>query len=164
MRDAGRHGVTLLLALALSLVGVQRARAGCDSTEDLAKLADARALAAMRCDCATAESHGSYINCVKRVANEEAAALRLPVVCKSLMLRCAGRSICGRRSGQAVTCCRTNFLGYAKCRVKSLASQCRAPAGGTACVTNAESCCEACAQGCASSTTTTPTTTTTSTT
>jgi hypothetical protein len=48
-----------------------------------------------------------------------------------------------RGKPDAVICCRTRAPGNTKCSIKSDASECRAPRGGSACVSLLSSCCDA---------------------
>lgn len=150
-----------LLALALAVLAPRAASAGCDTQADRDAVAAIRALGEERCNCADATSIGSYKRCVAGVANEQVLAGNLPSYCRLVVIRCAARSICGRRSALSVTCCRINHRGIRRCRVVGHPGLCRTPAGGIGCVTSAQSCCDACATGCATTSTTTTTTSTT---
>jgi len=153
-----------MLALTVGMVASGRAWAICDTAADHQAVAETRALADERCPCATFTRSGDYKTCVRRVVTEQLLNANLPLQCKSVVMRCAARSICGRRSGQAVACCRTDSRGFKSCRVQSLPSQCVSPAGGIACISSASSCCDGCQPGFGCSATTSTTTSTTTTT
>lgn len=145
-----RLALTALLALPIA----STAGAACgDQPGDAGAVAMARALAATRCDCATAPSHGQHVRCVGAVAREALRARTLPERCVAQVVRCAARSTCGRPG--AVTCCRTDAAGATRCRVKRSAAGCWPPRGGSACVGTEASCCDSCTTGCLPVTTTT---------
>jgi hypothetical protein len=150
------HRVALFVVLAGSVVGIATAAQRCDPTgADAADVAAARAAVAAQCDCATAATHGAYVRC----ARDAAAAALANRRCKGTVVRCAGRSTCGRPG--AVACCRTRAGGAVRGTIRRSADRCRPPRGGAACVSPAESVCDACdAGGCVTPTTTTTTTTT----
>jgi hypothetical protein len=126
-----------------SLFMAAPARALCDSPEDLAAVANTRALVEQRCNCEGAITHGQYVKCVAQVANEEMSALRLPRECRKVVIKCGARSTCGRPAG-FYPCCKTNRLGKVKCKVR-LPEQCRSGPGGSHCVSfTKKSCCDAC--------------------
>lgn len=139
-----------LLALAVLAGTGGPAHAACDSPEDIAAVAATRALADTRCDCATALTHGEYVRCVTRVANEEVGAGRLDRFCRRHVRKCAAKSTCGRPTSY-YPCCRTDRYAVTRCRVH-LAEKCRAGLAGSACYSVTErSCCDACiGQSCAS--------------
>jgi len=151
-----RFPASALMAFSLAIAAARPALPTCgDRPGDAQAVVDARA-AATRCDCAAA-SHAAYVDCVARVANGEARAGRLRPQCRAAVVRCAGRSTCGRPG--AVTCCRTGANGARRCSVRGSAGECTAPPGGSACVGSESSCCDACSVGtCAAATTTTTTT------
>lgn len=112
-------------------------------------IAAARALLDQACDCAAATSHGSYVSCAVRALNVAAKDGTVPKSCKRLLKRGIARSVCGKAG--AVTCCRTGSSGRTACSIKRTAEACRAPLGGTACVSLKTSCLDACTPtGCAS--------------
>src|SRR5262245_55135570 len=149
MRAMGLQRAGFVATLALSLVAFtgQRADAKCDPTgADAADVAAARAAVAT-CDCAGAANHGKFVSC----AAQKASATLANKSCQGVVVKCAARSTCGKPG--FVTCCRTKASGVTSCSTKSSGDKCKAPKGGTACVSigNA-SCCDACtASGCASS-------------
>jgi hypothetical protein len=156
-------GQSLLVASLLVLVARAAGAVSCTSPADLAAVADVRALVAAQCDCASALDSRTYVRCAQAVAQVAITQGRLAKACLAVVRRCASKSTCGR-SG-AVACCQTTASGRKKCAIKRDASLCRAPKGGSACVSAATSCCDACdpSGGCAVTTTTTlaPTPTTT---
>jgi hypothetical protein len=139
-----RASLRTLLALTVALVmSAGPAFAACDSPEDIQAVADTRALADTRCNCVTALTHGEYVRCVARVANEEVVAGRLDRFCRRPIVKCAAKSTCGRPQGY-YPCCRTDRYGKTRCKVR-LPSQCRAGLAGSACwSTTVASCCDAC--------------------
>lgn len=153
------RGVTVLVAMLLA----RGALAACgDRAEDAAAVAAARAQVEALCDCATTASHRAWAKCAGGVIAAEVASRRLRADCKGVVRRCVVKATCGRPD--AVACCRTSPSGRLRCSVKRNAAKCRAPRGGTACVSTAPSCCEACGAGdCVPSTTSTSTTSSTST-
>ena len=160
--SAPRSPLPALAALLALLVSVPPGHAACDpsSDPDESDIANARAAVAANCDCAGATNHGAYVSC----AVQQADAALTNKGCARFVKRCASRSTCGRPG--FVTCCRTNSQGVTRCAIKSSASACVAPRGGSRCVGERVSCCDACAaSGCASTvtTTTTPGATTTTT-
>jgi hypothetical protein len=159
MRRQMAGGRFVMVALTAVIAASGSAWAICDTAEDRQAVAETRALADVECECASFTRLGDYKTCVRRVVTEQLLAGNLPLQCKSVVMRCAARSTCGRRSGQAVACCRTDYRGFRSCRIQSLPSQCVTTAGGTACVSSATSCCDACQPGfgCTPSTTTTTT-------
>jgi hypothetical protein len=135
------------LAMSLVMLSAQGGAARCDATgADAADVAAARAAVALNCDCAGAENHGQYVRC----ATEQARATLENPSCRGAVTKCAAKSTCGKPG--FVTCCRTNSKGTTKCSTKSSADRCKAPKGGSACVSTFASCCDACTTGgCASS-------------
>ena len=141
----------VMIALSALIFSVGTARAACT---DPAAAASVRADAERQCPCASASGHRPYVQCVARVAKTAAKGGTLPKSCRAAVVRCAKQSTCGR-SGFA-TCCRTTASGKNTCSVKSSATACTPPKGGSMCVGNVPSCCEACGAGsCVSVTTTT---------
>ena len=146
-----------LVAFLAILTTVQRGWAGCDPSADpdRSEVANARAAVAAACDCNG--DRRTYLRC----ASQTAEATLVNESCTRVVRRCASHSICGRPG--SVTCCRTSQSGRVSCSVKRDATRCRPPAGGSACVGAAASCCDACGSGTCTPTTTTSTTATTST-
>jgi hypothetical protein len=133
---------------------------------DASQLATVRAEIDAACDCTGATNHGQYVSCVARVAGAARQDGRLRAECLGeldRMISCAGKSTCGKE--RAVVCCRTFRSGRTSCSVRMNPASCRAPTGGSACVSDRSSCCEACGpEGCppvATTTTTVLTSTTT---
>ena len=125
-----------------------------DDPGDAAAVAAARAALDAACPCAAAPTHGAYASCARGILAAESS---LRPECRSLLGRCASRSICGRPG--AVTCCRKRPSGEYQCSIKRSADRCTPAPGGSACVGVFESCCDACAVGgCIPGTTTTSTT------
>jgi hypothetical protein len=157
---APRHALAAAVLLLLPARIVHAS--GCVAPADLAAVAAVRALVAQQCDCATALSPGVYRRCASAVATVAVTQGRLSPECLSTVRRCASKAVCGRPG--AVACCRTTASGHKKCTIKRTAATCRAPSGGSACVSDAPSCCDACGAGggCATTTTTAAATTTTS--
>jgi hypothetical protein len=144
------------LVLLATLVAARAALAACgDEPVDAAEVAAVRAQVDAQCDCAGAPTHGAHVHCAAGVARTAVDAGALRTECRGTVVRCAAKSTCGRPG--AVTCCRTDASGTTKCRVRSDASRCVPPSGGTACVGGAASCCAACAPGACAATTTTTT-------
>jgi hypothetical protein len=146
--------LAFLPLLASARIGLAR----CDPSVDPDKsdIAHARAAVAANCDCATASTHGAFVDC----AADHAATVLANKRCAGFVRRCASRSICGKPG--FVTCCRINSRGKTRCARKRDATKCVAPRGGSACVGSFPSCCDACVDGgCATTTTTTSTTTST---
>ncbi|HXJ32944.1 MAG TPA: hypothetical protein VMS22_02810 [Candidatus Eisenbacteria bacterium] len=153
----------LLLASLLALAPrPSAASSSCSSSADLAALAEVKSLVTQQCDCASAMTPHTYLRCAMAVAGVAVAQGRLSSGCLSTLRKCASQSTCGRPG--AVACCRTTLSGRKKCSIKRDAILCRAPKGGTACVSEVASCCEACDPNGGCSGTTTSTTSTTSTT
>jgi len=150
-----RHLALGLIAFVLTLPAAPAVFAACgDRPQDAQAVAAARAAAAARCDCASARSHVRHVSCVAGVASDAVRKGQLRALCKAAVVRCAARSTCGRPGSAA--CCRTDARGTRTCRIKSGAASCTAPPSGSACVSDAASCCDACgAGGCAPPTTTT---------
>lgn len=139
-RASLRTVLTLTVALLLSPAA---AFGACASPEELAQVAATRALAEERCVCATALTHGEYVRCVSRVANEEVTHGRLDRTCRRPVVKCAAKSTCGRPVGY-YPCCRTDRYGKTRCKIR-LPHQCRAGLAGSACYsTTVASCCDAC--------------------
>jgi hypothetical protein len=154
MRDLSmNHGTAFLTGLAcLSLIlaassGAHAAR--CDPAGvDAIAIADARAAIDAACDCQTAETHGRYVKCASNVLLGRIQALQLNPACKGTVQRCAAKSTCGKPG--AVMCCRTNSKGKTMSKIARDAARCKAPAGGSACVSTFTSACDSCtASGCA---------------
>jgi len=145
--------------LAVAVLAAVPGMASAKRCDDTAAVADARADAAMQCDCATFENHGQYVKCVGEVAKTRASNGQLPTECKGEITRCAAKSTCGKP--QAVTCCRVDRRGKVRCSVKKSADKCQPPNGGAACVGATTSCCDACTNACGGGTTTTTATPTT---
>jgi hypothetical protein len=142
--------ISSALALALLASGAGGAWAKCgDNPGDDAAVAATRAQVDAQCPCASFTTHGEYVKCAKGVAIAAVGAMTLPANCKGSVIKCAAKSTCGKPG--AVTCCRTNSKGLTKCSTKKDATKCKAPAGGSACVSTFSSCCDACTEtGCAS--------------
>jgi len=142
-------GSILLVGL---LVAASGAEARCDAAgADAADVAAARAAIDASCDCAGAATHGAYVRCA-RAAARVALANRS---CLGAVVRCAARSTCGKPG--AVACCQTSAKGTTHASLKRNADLCRAPRGGSACVSPHASLCDACtAGGCATLPTPTP--------
>src|SRR5439155_14887067 len=111
-------------------------------SEDADQVAAVRATAEGQCDCAGATSHDDYVNCVEMVTEEAVENGSLRPQCTGAVISCESRSTCGVPG--SVTCCRTNRNGNTSCSIKSGASACEPPPGGTACVGSVPSCCDAC--------------------
>jgi len=146
MRSKGL-GVVAVLAASFLAFAAQRSDAKCDVTgADAADVAAARAAVAANCDCAGAPNHGTFVSC----AAEQANATLVNRSCRGTVVKCAAKSTCGKPG--FVTCCRTKASGVTKCSTKSNADRCKAPKGGSACVSTFASCCDACTtSGCAAS-------------
>ncbi len=141
-----RISVAAPAALVVLLVSPVLGHAVCDPTTDPDKsdVANARQAVAANCPCTGTANHGGYVSCAAQQAN----AVLVNKSCSGFIKKCAARSICGRQG--FVTCCRTNGTGRTMCAIKSRATACAAPNGGTACVGQFPSCCDACtASGCA---------------
>lgn len=141
----GRSG-SAAIVLTLLVVGAPHvASARCDpSGDDAADVAAARAAIHASCGCEDARDHRSYVRCARAAAK---AALANES-CLAPVLRCEARSTCGRPG--AVACCQTTAMGVTRAGIKGQASACRAPRGGSACVSPNASVCDACtAAGCA---------------
>jgi len=137
-----------LAMIVLSLVlSTGTARAACS---DLAAVATVRAEAEGQCPCASASGRRPYVQCVARVAKTAAKAGSLPKSCRGAVIKCAKQSTCGQPG--FVTCSRTTAKGKSTCSVKSSATACRPPKGGSMCVGDATSCCD---ESCLPATTTT---------
>ncbi len=135
-----------ILAFAALNPNQAAAAAKCDPQgTDASDIAAARAAVASSCDCATAATHAQYTRCSRAVLRARVENGDLNRRCRRSVQRCAQRSTCGRPD--AVTCCITTASGKSKCRIRSDANRCKAPAGGAACVGNYESCCDACGAG-----------------
>ena len=135
-----------ILAFAALNPNLAAAAAKCDPQgTDAGDIAAARAAVASSCDCATAATHAEYTRCSRAVLRTRVENGDLNPRCRSSVQRCALRSTCGRPG--AVTCCITTASGKSKCRIRSDANRCKAPAGGAACVGNYQSCCDACGAG-----------------
>jgi len=149
--------IRLIAVTVFTLATAGPAFAKCDPSvePDLSDVANARAAVAANCDCAGAENHGAYVSCAVAQIN----ANIVNKSCKGVVKKCAARSTCGKPG--FVTCCITKNE-KTKCKTKSSADLCVAPADGTACVGHVSSCCDACGDGGTCVTTTTaaaPTTT-----
>jgi hypothetical protein len=97
------HARTTAISLVILLAAATAADAGkrqCDPEAVAATLAEAQA----QCDCASATSHGSYVDCVAAVAKQAVRDGTLPKGCKGAVVRCGASSTCG--SPGFVTCCR----------------------------------------------------------
>ncbi|MEW6273106.1 MAG: hypothetical protein AB1689_27835 [Thermodesulfobacteriota bacterium] len=143
MLRAGSAAV--VLGVLLGVGAPTAANAGCDpSGADAADVGAARAAIAAACDCNAAVNHGSYVRCAREVAKATLANQS----CLGAVARCAARSTCGRPG--AVACCQTAASGVTRASIKAKADACRAPRGGSACVSPFASACDACAAtGCA---------------
>lgn len=146
-KRAGRisvHGVAIgVMALLFSLPPRAAADDGeCRGSHGRAAVADALAAAEAQCNCGGAQSNGDFVSCVAEVARQRANAHQLPNQCRGRVQECAAQSTCGRPG--AVTCCRTDSSGVSHCSIKSDASECDAPDGGSVCTSTFPSCCTAC--------------------
>lgn len=148
--DPNQEGTTMMLArVVMTLIGVfmigSTAGAACDPAgADAADVAAARAAIEATCDCAGATKRSDYLRCARTTAKAALANKG----CVGSVMRCVNKSTCGKPG--AVACCTTNAKGVTKATIKSNASQCRAPRGGSACVSPFTSACDACsATGCA---------------
>jgi len=146
MKHLRVSGMIVVSALSLIVLGAQRSAAQCDPAgADAADVAAARAAVEANCDCAGARNHGAFVSCAAHTAKATLANRS----CQGVVVSCAANSTCGKPG--FVTCCRTTATGTTSCSIKSSASHCVPPAGGSACVGNFASCCDACtAGGCAS--------------
>src|SRR5262249_20513299 len=149
-KRAGRisvHGVAIgVMALLFSLPPRAAADDGeCRGSHGRAAVADALAAAEAQCNCGGAQSNGDFVSCVAEVARQRANAHQLPNQCRGRVQECAAQSTCGRPG--AVTCCRTDSSGVSHCSIKSDASECDAPDGGSVCTSTFPSCCTACQGG-----------------
>lgn len=153
------HRTFALCLVALGVLWTAPAFARCDQPGDQAAVATIRDRVAQQCDCGSAFSRSSYRKCVRAVTTTAVDRNELPSRCKSTVLRCGRKSICGRPA--AVTCRRTSASGRVRCSIKRDSTRCRAPRNGSACVVPVDSCCDA--LGCNSTSSTVPSTTTTST-
>src|SRR5262249_38002250 len=112
---------------------------------------DADAVAATRsqiestCHCDFAGSHSQYVQCATGVINTAVANHSLSSSCAGQVKKCTRKSTCGNPN--AVSCCRTTASGKMRCSIKSNASRCVAPSGGSACMSGFSSCCDACGAG-----------------
>jgi hypothetical protein len=153
MRPTAARFLSGSLLLLLGAVGHAGARCG-DGPGDAAAIAAARTQIETDCNCAGAPSHGVYVRCASRVVNQRAGAGTLRRVCKGTVVRCVGRSTCGKPG--FVTCCRPAARGGTRCTIRA-AGHCAAGS----CAGSIPSCCDACgADGCVTTTTTTTTSTT----
>jgi len=176
LAEAGRHRFVLkrpaigAMMAGLSLVALAHsAFAACgDNPDDANAVAAARQAADDPCDCSTAKTHRRYVRCVAGVARAAVNSGTLSEECKARLLACAAGSTCGRPS--AVRCCRTDANGVTHCQTVRRAAACRAPRGGSVCVSttsNGSCAADPCGSlastpaGVPVSTTTTSTTTTT---
>ena len=176
LAEAGRHRFVLkrpaigAMMAGLSLVALAHsAFAACgDNPDDANAVAAARQAADSPCDCSTAKTHRSYVRCVAGAARAAVNSGTLSEECKARLLACAAGSTCGRPS--AVRCCRTDANGVTHCQTVRRAAACRAPRGGSVCVSttsNGSCAADPCGSlastpaGVPVSTTTTSTTTTT---
>ena len=134
-------------------------------SEDADQVAAVRATAEGQCDCAGATSHDDYVECVEMVTEDAVENGSLRPQCSGAVINCESQSTCGKPG--FVTCCRTDSDGDTSCSIKSSASACNPPRGGSACVGSVPSCCDACGPsrcaggGGTTTTTSAPTTTTT---
>ena len=132
------------------------ARCG-DKPGDATAAADARAEIETTCSCTGLPTHNAYLACAKGVIAQRIAAGSLSEACGASVKHCAARSTCG--SAGAVACCTATRGGKTRCDIRKSAGSCRAPRGGSACVSTQASCCEACANGGCASPTPSPTAT-----
>jgi hypothetical protein len=114
---------------------------GCPCGVDDPGFADLRTEISAACECGNASSHGAFMRCA-RARLALVSPDRLLSVCRTKVLRCLARSVCGKHG--AVTCCRTNSKGLERCVIKADAAHCTAPAGGAASLGVSENCCDAC--------------------
>ncbi len=148
--SARKFSLAAFAALLALLVSAVPGYAACDPTTDPDKsdIANARAAVHANCLCQSTPGsphvHGAYVSCAAQQAN----AVLVNKSCAGFVTKCAAHSICGR--GGFVTCCRTTATGRTMCAIKSRATKCAAPPGGSACVGQFASCCDACtSSGCA---------------
>lgn len=113
-----------------------------ESPCDAQAAAATRAKAEAQCDCTNAPGNSYYVRCASTVADQEAAAGRLPAQCRNEIVRCSSNSACGRPG--YVSCCRTNKRGMTRCRPKRDAVRCHPPHEGSSCTSPKASCCDAC--------------------
>jgi len=127
------------------------AAAHAEPCADPAAIAALRQAAETQCACGAATGHRSYMSCVSRVAHEAVVAGVLSSRCKAAVIRCAHRSVCGKRG--SVTCCRTTPNGMTTCAIRRSARACltHAPKGGHAYLSSSPSVCDACPEGVCSS-------------
>src|SRR5262245_35622619 len=139
-------GLATAVAVSLVMLWAQRSDAKCDPVAAAADIAAAQAAAAT-CDCNGFPNHGQYVSCVALAVNGAALENRS---CGGAVKKCAAKSTCGKPG--FVTCGRTKANGVTKCSTKSSGDRCKAPKGGSACVSTFASCCDACTEsGCAAS-------------
>jgi hypothetical protein len=115
--------------------------AKCPCADDDATLANLRADVLAACECGSAASHGDFLHCARaRLALVSGDFIRYD--CRRRVLKQLARSVCGKPG--AVTCCRTNAHGLTRCTIKSEATRCTAPQGGSASLGVSEACFDAC--------------------
>ncbi|MBI3785850.1 MAG: hypothetical protein HY270_20855 [Deltaproteobacteria bacterium] len=112
---------------------------------DAAKVAAVRGGLKTTCNCGAVDTHGHYLKCVAATLKAVLKAGQLPKRCRSQVARCASRSVFGKPGG--VVCCRTNSSGLTTGRVVRDANSCRAPVGGSSCVSAADNVCDGCEPG-----------------
>ncbi|HSV06275.1 MAG TPA: tail fiber domain-containing protein [Candidatus Binatus sp.] len=144
-----RFLASALVGCAFVFAAVRVASADCgDRPGDAEAVAATRAAADVHCDCATAARHGTYVECIAGVADDEMRAGRLRRRCRAAVVRCAARSTCGRLG--AVACCVEPGgapTGVFKCAIRSSTAQCTPLPHRGACLSDRPSCCDACTSG-----------------
>jgi len=134
----------VIVSTILAVLAAGSARAAC--TDSVAALAARQAIAA-QCPCRTATSHAQFVDCAASVTDDRISHGMLPASCRSGVVFCANKSICG--TPNRVTCCIPRRDGRIRCKLKRSAQAC-ADRGGTVTGTNATgctSCCDACPAG-----------------
>lgn len=113
--------------------------------------ADARAIERVRatisenCGCSTSGIRGKHLHCASAEIRAAVADGVLREECRASLRRYVKRSVCN--AGTGVVCCVTDADGVTRGSVKRKAERCRAPAGGSACVSDSLSVVGACADG-----------------
>ena len=137
-----RPPLIAVLCIALTCFAAEAAARCGDDPGDAAGIVATRARIDEQCNCETAPRHGVYVRCASDVVRAAVDDGTLAKACRSSVLGCARKSICGRPG--KVTCCRTTRTGKQRCSIRS-ADRCIAPSGGSACTGSVASCCDACA-------------------
>src|SRR2546422_221844 len=95
---------------------------------------------------APARSHKDYVKCVLGAVKDAVKAKTLSKECARAVHKCAAKSTCGT-SGYVL---RDERQGHDQLQLKRDATACKAPHGGSSCVSSHPSCCDACGtSGCA---------------